>query len=62
MNNTEHHKGERLHFAGRAPTSSVATGSKKAHQAEVKKVRSGKTITKAGARLTREPCRFAVPQ
>jgi len=37
MNNTEHHKGERLHFAGRAPTSSVATGSKKAHQAEVKK-------------------------
>lgn len=37
MNETEHHKGKRLAFAGRAPTSSVATGSKKAHQSEVKK-------------------------
>lgn len=39
MNNTEHHKGKRIAFSGRAPTSSVATGSKKAHAAEVKKVR-----------------------
>ena len=38
MNETEHHKGKRIMFAGRIPTSSVATGSKKSHQAEVKKV------------------------
>jgi 2-oxoglutarate dehydrogenase E1 component len=35
---TEHHQGKRLKIASRAPTSSVATGSKYAHKAENKKV------------------------
>ncbi|KEI39477.1 uncharacterized protein L969DRAFT_62172 [Mixia osmundae IAM 14324] len=38
LSQTEHHKGKRVLYAGRGPTSSVATGSKKVHQAEVKKV------------------------
>lgn len=32
---TEHHKSTRVTFAGRPPTSSVATGSKVAHKQEV---------------------------
>jgi 2-oxoglutarate dehydrogenase E1 component len=35
---TVHHKGKCVHYVGRAPTSSVATGSKAAHKAEVHKV------------------------
>jgi 2-oxoglutarate dehydrogenase E1 component len=35
MNNTEHHKGKVPRYAGRNPTSSVATGSKSAHKAEI---------------------------
>lgn len=35
---TEHHKNKRLQIASRAPTSSVATGSKHAHKTENKKV------------------------
>lgn len=38
MDNTEHHKGKRLKFVARAPTASVATGSKKAHKNEVQKI------------------------
>lgn len=37
MDNTEHHKGKRVKVASRIPTSSVATGSKKSHYAEIKK-------------------------
>jgi 2-oxoglutarate dehydrogenase E1 component len=37
-NQTAHHKGKRVQYVGRAPTSSVATGSKVAHKAEVQKV------------------------
>lgn len=35
LNNTEHHKGKIPTYAGRNPTSSVATGSKAAHKAEI---------------------------
>lgn len=35
MRETEHHKTRRVYFAGRGPTSSVATGSKKQHQLEI---------------------------
>jgi 2-oxoglutarate dehydrogenase E1 component len=38
---TEHHKNKRLMVASRAPTSSVATGSKYAHKNEIKKVSLG---------------------
>ncbi|KZV92557.1 2-oxoglutarate dehydrogenase, E1 component [Exidia glandulosa HHB12029] len=34
-NKTEHHVGKYPHYAGRAPTSSVATGSKSAHKHEI---------------------------
>lgn len=35
MNQTEHHKGKTVSYAGRNPSSSVATGSKAAHKREV---------------------------
>ncbi|GAA6014410.1 hypothetical protein JCM10207_005451 [Rhodosporidiobolus poonsookiae] len=35
MRETEHHKTRRVYFAGRPPTSSVATGSKKQHALEI---------------------------
>lgn len=33
---TEHHKGKKVMYAGRNPTASVATGSKTAHKNEIK--------------------------
>lgn len=38
LNETENHKGKRVLYAGRPPTSSVATGSKAVHNAQIKKV------------------------
>ncbi|GAA5956132.1 hypothetical protein JCM3765_005461 [Sporobolomyces pararoseus] len=35
MRETENHKSRRVYFAGRSPTSSIATGSKKQHQLEI---------------------------
>lgn len=39
MRETDHHKTKRLYVAGREPTSSVATGSKKQHMKEIEQVR-----------------------
>lgn len=38
MRETEHHKAKRIYVAGRAPVSSVATGSKKQHLKEIEEV------------------------
>jgi len=38
MDQTENHKGKRVHYAGRGPTSSVATGNKAVHKAETEKI------------------------
>jgi 2-oxoglutarate dehydrogenase E1 component len=37
LDNTEHHKGKGVAFAGRIPTSSVATGNKYSHANEIAK-------------------------
>ncbi|GAA5856158.1 hypothetical protein JCM5353_001261, partial [Sporobolomyces roseus] len=35
MRESEHHQTRRVYFAGRSPTSSIATGSKKQHNIEI---------------------------
>lgn len=39
MRETQHHGAKRIYVAGREPTSSVATGSKKKHLQEIEQVR-----------------------
>ena len=49
LRETEHHKGKRVYFAGREPTSSVATGSKKQHQKEIEQVRASLRVSRIHA-------------